>query len=189
MIGNDIVDLKQSPSYWKNPRFLEKVFIQKEQDIINRSEDQHQMLWLLWSMKESAYKCHVQQYGVRFFNPKRLVCELISEDKGIVTIDDNWYYTDSTITRDYVYTIAKLNESKVNLSSVFKAEISTLKIQSDSLKIALLQSISKTEHIALQDLEIIKTEIGVPQLFNKSTKLSKSLSLTHCGRFSGFVYC
>lgn len=190
MIGNDIVDLKQAAldSNWKRPRFLDKVFTQNEQVLIFSSENKHQTVWLLWSMKEAAYKIYVQQFGERFFNPKRLACELISEDKGTVNIDDNCYSTTSTITEDYVHTIAKLSVSKTNMSSIFKDEISSHHIQSDALKIALLNSISKTKQLPLQDLEIKKTAIGVPELFCDDSKVPMSFSLTHCGRFSGFVY-
>lgn len=188
MIGNDIVDLKHSASNWKRPRFLNKVFTQNEQALIFSSENQHQTFWLLWSMKEAAYKTYVQQFGEHFFNAKRLVCELISEDRGFVKIDDNSYFTESTITEDYVYTIATLSGSKINMSSVFKAEISSHHIQSDTLKKTLLTSISKTKQLPLQGLEIKKTTVGVPELFCDDSRLSISFSLTHCGRFSGFAY-
>jgi phosphopantetheinyl transferase len=81
-----------------------------------------------------------------------------------------------------------LSASKTNRSSVFKAEIASHHIQSDTLKIALLESVSKTEQLPLQDLKIKKTTIGIPELFCDNSKLSMSFSLTHCGRFSGFVY-
>jgi len=186
MIGNDIVDLKHSASNWKRPRFLDKVFTIDEQVLIFSSENEHETLWLLWSMKEAAYKIHVQQFGERFFNPKRLVCELISEEKGLVRIDDNSYFTTSTITEDYVHTIAKLSASKTNMSSIFKTETASHHIQSAVLKTALLKSISKIEQLPLQDLEIKKTTFGVPELFCDDSKLSMSFSLTHCGRFSAF---
>ncbi|WP_298893762.1 4'-phosphopantetheinyl transferase superfamily protein [uncultured Psychroserpens sp.] len=190
MIGNDIVDLKQigQTVNWKRPRFLDKVFTQNEQQLIFSSEKQHRTVWLLWSMKEAAYKCHVQQYGRRFFNPKRLVCELISEEKGIVRIDNNNYFTDSTITEDYVYTIANLNGQKAVNSSIFKAEIKSHNTQSHELKQSLVASVSENRSIELNAIKIKKTEQGIPQLFINSEQLTLSFSLTHCGRFSGFVY-
>ena len=188
MIGNDIVDLKYNASNWKRPRYLDKVFTKNEQALIFSSENKHETLWLLWSMKEAAYKIHVQQFGERFFNPKRLVCKFISKDNGIVSIDNNSYFTTSTITQDYVHTIATLSGSKTNISSIFKSEIASHHIQSDVIKKALFESISKTEQLPLQDLEIKKTTVGVPELFCDDAKLSMSFSLTHCGRFSGFAY-
>ena len=72
MIGNDIVDLKQAAkdSSWKRPRFLDKIFTPREQQLIWSAKDQDQMVWLLWSMKEAAYKVNVQQFGKRFFKER-----------------------------------------------------------------------------------------------------------------------
>ncbi|WP_299333049.1 4'-phosphopantetheinyl transferase superfamily protein [uncultured Psychroserpens sp.] len=188
MIGNDIVDLKHSAPNWKRPRFLEKVFTKKEQSFILSSENQHQMVWLLWSMKEAAYKAHVQHFENRFFNPKRLECELISEENGLVIIDTIKYYTSSTITPEYVYTVAKQNNIQVLHTTLFTSEISNQSLQSAKLKERALKSISETKHLNLKTLEIRKTKIGIPKLFYASEKLAMHLSLTHCGRFSGFVF-
>ena len=188
MIGNDIVDLKYSASNWNRPRFLQKVFTQKEQRYISCSENKHETLWLLWSMKEAAYKIHVQQCGERFFNPKRLVCELRSNNEGVVIVDKNTYFTKSILTEDYVYTIARLQAFKIKESTLFKVEMSLYSVQSELLKKALLTSISKTKQLPLQHLEIKKTKVGVPELFYNDFKLHLSLSLTHCGRYSGFAY-
>ena len=190
MIGNDIVDLKHATigGNWECPRFLEKVFTKKEEALIFASENQHQTVWLLWSMKEAAYKLHVQKFKKRFFNPTRLECELISEDKGIVKIDDNEYFTASTLTEDYVYTIAKQNNTQEVYTSVFETKKEDYKIQSDLLKERFLKAISKTKGLTFHALKIEKTAIGIPQVFYASKQLSISFSLTHCGRFSGFAY-
>ena len=67
MIGNDIVDLKRITANWKRPRFLDKTFTLGEQVYIQNSKNKHQMVWLLWSMKEAAYKAYVKQYQDQFF--------------------------------------------------------------------------------------------------------------------------
>jgi phosphopantetheine--protein transferase-like protein len=188
MIGNDIVDLKYSAPNWKRPRFLNKVFTKDEQSIIFSSENKHETLWLLWSMKEAAYKIHVQQFGERFFNPKRLVCELKSAYNGVVVIDKHTYFTRSIITEDYVYTTARLQETKIKVSAIFKAEMSSYSGQSELLKKALLTSISKTKQLPLQQLDVKKSAMGIPELYCNDFKRPLSLSLTHCGRYSGFAY-
>ncbi|WAC00939.1 4'-phosphopantetheinyl transferase superfamily protein [Lacinutrix neustonica] len=190
MIGNDIVDLEQAAtdSNWKRPRFLDKVFTQQEQDYIFSAEDPHQRVWLLWSMKEAAYKVQVQQFGTRFFNPKRLECKLLSIKKGLVSIGDDTYFTRSEITKDYIYTIAKQDKAQKVNTSMFKTEYPAYKTQSDTLKHNFLKAISKKEGVAFETLDIKKTAAGVPQVFSNALKLSTSFSLTHCGRFSGFAY-
>ncbi|MCD2258344.1 4'-phosphopantetheinyl transferase family protein [Psychroserpens luteolus] len=190
MIGNDIVDLKyiKETSNWKRPRFLDKVFTTKEQHLILSSENQHQMVWLLWSMKEAAYKCHVQQYGRRFFNPKRLVCELISEDKGQVNIDAIQYYTATIVTKDYVYTIAKQTDDQPVETSIIETKAPKLATQSVLLKRYALESIAEVKHLDLDMLEIRKTKIGAPEVYYASQKTPIDLTLTHCGRFSSFAF-
>jgi phosphopantetheine--protein transferase-like protein len=188
MIGNDIVDLKQAAkdSNWRRPRFLDKVFTQKEQEFIRLSEDQHQMVWLLWSMKEAAYKIHVQQYRRRFFNPKKLECTIDFDDKGKVKIDKEVYYTNSIFTEDYIYTIANRDLNQEVNSSVFKSEIAIYKVQSDTLKQQVLKSISETQNIELNLLNIKKTDLGIPEIFHNSKKLPIDFSLTHCGNYCGY---
>ncbi|MDT0294261.1 4'-phosphopantetheinyl transferase superfamily protein [Mesonia ostreae] len=60
MIGNDVVDLHMTKqeSNWQRPRFLEKIFTKGEQAKIISDKDPNFLVWLFWSMKESAYKAN-----------------------------------------------------------------------------------------------------------------------------------
>tara|TARA_R110001583_G_C5574849_1_gene402391 strand:- start:294 stop:869 length:576 start_codon:yes stop_codon:yes gene_type:complete len=190
MIGNDIVDLNNmaTQSNWKRARFLDTVFSEKEQLIISVSENPHQMVWLFWSMKEAAYKLYVQQFGKRFFNPKKLVCRLFSSTIGYVSIENRTYPTTSIISNDYIYTVATLNNSQNYKSAIFEVEDKSYLTQSNSLKNRLLESISKNKDLNFQDLYVRKDLVGVPQLFYNNSKLPIQFSLTHCGNYCGFVY-
>ena len=66
MIGNDIVDLKLASiqSNWQRKGFLNKVFTKKEQTLILNASNSFEMVWLLWSIKESAYKVYIQQLSL-----------------------------------------------------------------------------------------------------------------------------
>ncbi len=191
MIGNDIVDLKQAAkdSNWQRPRFLDKVFTKHEQHYINTSQQKHEMVWLLWSMKEAAYKIHVQQFGTRFFNPKKLNCTLNSDTTGIVSIDNLSYKTKSIITEDYIYTTATSEDVNTITSTCFEIETTDYKMQSKTLKSRFLQDFAKTNAIALNNLSLTKSEIGIPQLFKDNIKVDLSLSFTHHGMFCGYGYC
>lgn len=188
MIGNDIVDLIQAAqdSNWKRPRFLDKVFTVEEQQLIGNAKNQHQLVWLLWSMKEAAYKVHVQQFGKRFFNPKRLVCELASETSGIVKIDEEIYFTTSTITNDYIYTVATLEASKVFKSKCFEVENSNYHFESKGLKMKFLEIVSKLKKTSIEELQIRKNAVGVPRLFQNNLAIDNGFSFTHHGRFSAW---
>ncbi len=188
MIGNDIVDLKRiaKASNWQRSRFLDKVFTKTEQALIFSSGNQHQIVWLLWSMKEAAYKVYVQQFGKHFFNPIKLECELNVEGKGKVRIANDTYFTSSIITEDYIYSIAKHNKIQGVSTSIFKLDTSTYSNQSDTLKQHVLKLISRRDGLGSQDLSIKKTEVGVPQIFNGTEKLPIAFSLTHCGKYCGY---
>ena len=131
MIGNDIVDLKIASveSNWQRKGFLEKVFTVEEQDLILRSTNSFKMVWLLWSMKESAYKIHVQQYGGRFFAPKKFQCTLSSNVAGIVKIDENQYFTNSILNTNYIATTATLNDDNSQLIDNFHLKVNKYNYQ------------------------------------------------------------
>lgn len=188
MIGNDIVDLNNIATNWNRPRFLDRVFTEDERHIISISDDKHQTVWLLWSMKEAAYKVHVQQFGTRFFNPKKMVCNLSSSTIGCVTIENERYYTRSIISNNYVYTIASLNTSENYISSILEIENNSYFAQSASLKNHFLEIISTEKDLNIKDLNIRKDIISVPQVYHKNSKLPIQMSLTHCGNYGGFVY-
>ena len=84
MIGNDLVDLKLAAkqSNWQRKGFLDKLFTPKEQGYILNSDDSFKTVWLLWSMKESAYKAYLLMHNDRFFAPKKLACHLTSKNNG-----------------------------------------------------------------------------------------------------------
>ncbi|MBE5318995.1 4-phosphopantetheinyl transferase family protein [Pedobacter sp. MR2016-19] len=123
MLGNDIVDLDLAKiqSNWRRKNYLNKIFTAEEQLLITSTERPDEIVWLLWSMKESAYKIHNRKTGIRNFAPKSLNCTIyasVSEIKGRVSIDNDTYFTKSDIQLQYIHTIAapvynRLGEIKV----------------------------------------------------------------------------
>lgn len=187
MIGNDIVDLNLSAASWERPRFSNKVFTSQEQELILNCEHKHQMAWLLWSMKEAAYKIHVQQSRVRFFNPKRISCNLTSVSNGQVIIDNDLYFTSSTIEENYVHTIARKDNSTRPYFQIYESDSVENKHQSEFIKEKLMMFISEEMCLNIALLEIRKSTEGIPLLYYNSDQLDRSLSISHCGRFSAFT--
>jgi len=111
MIGNDLVDLEQAAieSNWKRKGYLAKIFTPSEQLMIDSSV----MVWLLWSMKEAAYKIYSRQTGIRNYAPTSLNCSEINYDEfhitGIVKIEERFFFTQSLFKDSYVYTTAALS--------------------------------------------------------------------------------
>lgn len=81
MIGNDIVDLqwanKRSRSLEK--RYWEKILTQHESDLYLGGRIEHELLWVIWGLKESAYKLERRFGRSRLFCPKDYTVDLEAE--------------------------------------------------------------------------------------------------------------
>lgn len=112
MIGNDIVDLSQAAkeSNWKRTGYLEKLFTMAERFLIHVAKDPEAMVWLLWTMKESAYKAHTKDTKIRTFAPSLICCNNVivhpTSATGNVSYMGHLYYTQSTLSETYIHTIA-----------------------------------------------------------------------------------
>lgn len=162
MIGNDVIDLMQSrrESNWQRKGFLEKVFTSDEQLLIANDPEPEIMVWLLWSMKEAAYKIYNRQTTIREYLPKKLACTILSKDSnhasGQVTCIENTYPTKTTITKDNIHTLAVSHIG--NLENV----------------------------IEIENKGIVKDENGVPH-FPTVQNIIQPVSISHHGRFEKVV--
>ncbi len=162
MIGNDIVDLAQSrlESRWSRKGLIEKLFTPQEQQLIRNYHDPEIMVWLLWSMKEAAYKIYNRQTKIREFSPQKLKCNLISinaiEAFGEVSCLQNKYYTQTIISTENIHSIA--TNTLENLNNV----------------------------IEIEKKGIIKDKFGIPYL-TTSTITFKNVSISNHGRFEKVV--
>jgi phosphopantetheinyl transferase (holo-ACP synthase) len=111
-MGNDLVDLQVAAveSNWRRRGYLAKVFTAAEQYLIGSSERPSEILWVLWSMKEAAYKIHSRKTGIRSFAPTALACSGLrfagESASGAVHIDQAVYHTRTEVTADYIHSIA-----------------------------------------------------------------------------------
>lgn len=163
MIGNDIVDLAlaRKESNWKRKGFLEKIFTAKEQLLISKSENPENSVWILWSMKEAAYKIYNRETGIRGYFPLRL--EALNIDlqnnsiRGKIKCENKIYQTETILSSEYVYTIAVGN--------------------SDNFKFL----------IDIEENRIEKDSFNRPYYFNENLKENIPVSKTHHGRFQKIV--
>ena len=120
MIGNDIVDLSQAAkeSNWKRTGYLEKLFTMSERFLIHVAKDPEVMVWLLWTMKESAYTAHTKDTKIRTFAPTLLCCSNVvvhpTWATGNVFYQGKMYYTQSTLSEAYIHTIASEKTKVLN---------------------------------------------------------------------------
>lgn len=163
MIGNDIIDLAlaQKESNWKRKGFLDKIFTPNEQFLILNARNPEVMVWNLWSRKEAAYKIYNRETQIRGYFPLQLECfelEIIDEIIfGKVVMKNFVYFTKTTITSQFVHTIAVKNIQDFNI-------IKTLKNR---------MNIQKTDEI--------------PNYFEENGLSTKPVSISHHGRFERII--
>lgn len=157
MIGNDVVDLQlaRTQSNWRRERYLDKLFSATEQKIIFAHKDPEIMVWVLWSMKEAAYKIYNRQTGVRGFFPVKLECNIINNDtsiKGTVSYSDYLYYSFTTIVSGIIHTVAVVNQPDLD---------------------TIIEGLP---------CDVIKNDLGLPHVFNAEKSALVPASVSHHGR-------
>ena len=163
MIGNDVIDMLQSrrESNWRRKGFVEKLFTPSEQLLLSQTSDPETMIWLLWSMKEAAYKIYNRQTRIREYIPQKLACSIISKNEHYVTGKviclENVYYTKTMISKDHLHTVAVSSSDHLN------------------------------NVIEIEKKNIIKDKNGIPFLSQPSLHILKDVSISHHGRFEKVV--
>lgn len=186
MIGNDIVDLSLAAeeSNWQRKGFLEKVFSREERSIIFSVENCQQMVWLLWSFKEAAYKAHQRLTGhPPVLNWLRQKCRIISisesSSSGIVTINDKDYFTSSEITSEYIHTTARNHQMKPLKNVLFEGPSAAAREQ-------LLKQVGFHFSVNPKELFLCKNSFGIPYVKHQNKTFFTDFSFSDHGRFSGF---
>ncbi len=171
MIGNDLVDLHlaQSQSNWKRKGFLEKIFTEEERILIQNSDQKFELVWRLWSMKESVYKVVVQQEQQRFFNPQKLECRIESDTHGQVSYNHEIYRTFTHQTKDYIYSTT--------------SEKATTCLYWLSSKKDRISNIAEKLRLEESNIDVIKDSLGIPNIYYKNKRITKSMTITNHGRF------
>ena len=122
MIGNDIIDLElaEKESNWKRKGYLEKLFSDSEQEFIFSANNQSQMVWVLWSIKESVYKAYLRMDYQRGFYPLKIEIKSLdgndNEYHAEITLNHQNFMATSRVTTHFVDTVAvhhDLDRSKV----------------------------------------------------------------------------
>ncbi|OXA98159.1 phosphopantetheinyl transferase [Flavobacterium oncorhynchi] len=162
MIGNDVIDIQQTrqESNWRRKGFIQKLFTLDEQLLISNATNPEITVWLLWSMKEAAYKIYNRQTKIREYIPQKLVCSIASQNQntaaGIVTCFENIYYTKTILSKDNIHTIA----------------------------VNLLDNLNNVKEI--EGKSILKDKNGIPYLLTSQNTVQE-VSVSHHGRFEKVV--
>ncbi len=193
MIGNDVVDIAFSAekNKWKRKGFLEKIFTSQEQEIIYNSDDSDKTVWLLWSMKESAYKAYARKYPGRFIAPRKFNCVIIKNGTGKVSFKESTIKTESIVGESFISTYAffetDISCEKINVEKIIFSK-ADYKTQHKEIYSAILKKISSISNEDEKLFNIVKDKFGVPAVINSKTKSKILISLSHHGLFGAFIY-
>lgn len=188
MIGNDIIDLKiaGSNSRWRETRFLDALFTKEEQCFVLKDEFRFQNIWLLWSMKESAYKIGSRRFKLPKFNPKYFNCNVTSERSGTVSFGDQIVKTITEVNSNIIYTTAQFQKDiQFTEYSILEGQSKVEKGQ--HLKAKAIQSFCDLKSVSKSSVSIEKNEFGVPQFFIHDSLQDNCLTLTHHGSYGAFA--
>lgn len=117
MIGNDVVDLilARKESNYKRKGFLNKLFTTAEQELISNAKNPEEMVWMLWSIKESVYKAYQRiKYNEGFYPTKIEILEINNQNEAVAQLFGTYFYGKTTIENDFIKTVVVLNKSDVD---------------------------------------------------------------------------
>ena len=212
--GNDIVALNAVGKQRTNEfRFYSKILSESEQEMYHQPHLEgmpfEHYVWLLWSVKESAYKYHKRNIPHLEFSPTRFVIQHITippwasstkfEDsswennslseefyKGKITYASDNFYFQSKISEEWIATV--VNDDKdfenVHWGVQHIAEAGYIH-QSKAARTFLLNKLSS---FFPGDLQIAKSTVGYPIILNGIQNMNIPVSLAHDARFVAFSF-
>lgn len=114
MIGNDVIDLElaKKESNRKRKGFLTKLFTSFEQELIAKATNQEEMVWMLWSIKESVYKAYQRiNYNEGFYPIQIKILEINAKNESVIQLFGTLFYGKTTSNSDFIITNVVLNKS------------------------------------------------------------------------------
>ncbi|MDF2432028.1 MAG: hypothetical protein JWP44_1659 [Mucilaginibacter sp.] len=212
--GNDIVALKSVNKIRTNEyNFYSKILAAAEQALHCQPEINgipfENYVWLLWSVKESAYKCLKRNDPSLLFSPTKIIVTHIKtplnqsafksadvelenpagEDdfyNGKVQYGPKIFYFRSIITGEWISTVVNEHENFENVHWGIRTIDNTgYKHQSNAVRQFVL---SKLNSIYDNDLQIVKSPVGYPVVLNDELDMCIPVSMAHDGNFVAYSF-
>lgn len=187
-IGNDIIDLRHPPNIGveKKSRYLQKFLTETEQNLVPNLSQQN--IWLLWSIKETAYKSFVKQGAPIGFYPKKIhISSLVEQDgkhAATVKYEDLITQTTSVVSEEHIHTLTRTEPTTQN-SKIFRSIPNEV---SACLRHALTKSIAQELKILPEYISISKSKKNVPLVSVKQSNVFIDVSFSHDNNWGAFVY-
>jgi phosphopantetheinyl transferase (holo-ACP synthase) len=212
--GNDIVALNAIDiQRTRDARFYSKFITDSELAIYQ----QHSLtlpfeifVWLLWSVKESAYKYLQRHDAGLLFSPIKFIVEQLnipadfsltpftglywdSEETpsnyitGSVSYINTTLYFHSYLTHDFITSVVDADEQFDNVYWGIQL-IEQTKHLHQSQEVRNFALIKLKALSAINDLRIVKSEMGSPVVMDGGTSLEVNLSFAHHDKWVGYSF-
>lgn len=211
--GNDIVALNAIDiQRTRDIRFYSKFITDNELAIYQQQSTTltfEIFVWLLWSIKESAYKYQQRHDAGLIFSPIKFVVEHLNIPPnftltpingnhwdndtptnyitGTVSFGNTQLYFQSYITPDLISSVVNDDEpfAQVHwgIQSIKQTDSEHQSIAVRKLALAKLRSVSNADN-----LRIINSDIGYPVVMEGTTPLDVALSFAHHDRWVGYSF-
>jgi len=177
IIGNDIIDLSialKKPRI-SDPRFLSKIFAEEELEQLRTSHNPELAIWIMWAMKEAAYKAHQRIFKKPpSLNPTTYRCNL---EERCVLKADSCYPVKWEITLDHIYCYSS-DQHLHHAQFPFKI----------SYKNDIINEVAKVTTFSSNAIALHKNATGVPSIIFEGCKEPIPISITHHGRFAAICF-
>lgn len=196
MLGNDIIDLEEvlRSGQARRAGFQERICTLSELSPLQKDFTEELGIWILWALKESAYKCYIQAGGLPIFAPKKFVATVESINKHQLSayLKTPAGTFNSQVQINHSYVLAESWRSNSTSEEICSGtEVFTTHVQKDksiSIKRALCKHIASALQLDIGELEVRKNDRKIPALYLVGKKLSITVSLSHHGKWGLFSY-
>ena len=194
--GNDIValaltDKDRTSGYRFYSRILSPRELQLFDPVAAAALTFHQFIWLMWSIKESAYKYVSRANPALVFTPLKIsVTQLAIREgfiPGMVFFGNTGLYSRSFVTGETIMTVVSdqpdFSDTKWGIHAIESADYAS---QSARVRAFALRSISAL--LPGEALRIVKTPDGPPVVCAGDQPLDIPISLAHHDRYVAWSY-
>ncbi len=196
MLGNDIVDLQEvlASGQARRPKFQARICSAAEVRPLQSWFPDEYCTWLLWAIKESAYKYYIQAGAPPLFAPKKFRFNALNIAAGLVE-----GYTETPLGKvrsEVKLSVAHLTAESWSISStkssidrkIFPLAASKQIERSRTLKKLICQQWMAEMGSTDEEVCIVKDEQQVPSLYQRGQRLPYAISLSHHGAWGFFSY-
>jgi len=138
-------------------------------------------VWLLWSIKESVYKCIKREYTELRFSPRKIIVKQIDRSdtyQSVVYFNSTQVSTRSWVNENFISTIATNDKGFDRICwDVRQIEETDPETQSRRVRSVLLDRLQS--FFPGDQLQIAKAEAGYPVLVRNSTPTNLPISFSH----------